>query len=240
MNNTDMVIADESKYYAGDIESCNSISGDAGVIEFCINHQKRIVDDVLTVSKLDAKLLIIASEPVQVASLINDLVRIYGKELEEAKIGADVEVCESFHEMQVNIVKIDPGRLLQVLINLFTNAIKFTRDVPKRHISLRLGASFTRPELGPDGAEYVPFRNDGLVKNDATRAESAFRDDNQQTIFLEFVVKDSGHGLDADELKRLFKKLSGLHVLDADIWLTREADLLKPHPRHMGNTAAVG
>jgi hypothetical protein len=91
-------------------------------------------------------------------------------------------------------------------MNIFTNAQKFTRDANHRQIDFCLGASITRPETGPDGAKYIPFRNEGVLKSDEQRADGNVRENTEKTIFLTFSIADTGNGLSDKELKQLFKK----------------------------------
>ena len=93
-------------------------------------------------------------------------------------------------------------------MNIFTNAQKFTRDSAVRKITIHLGGSFTRPEMGPHGSKYLPFRNEGVLKNDEQRAAKNVRENTQQTIFLHFSIQDTGRGISSTEFKQLFKKFS--------------------------------
>ena len=93
-------------------------------------------------------------------------------------------------------------------MNIFTNAQKFTRSSPQRKITFHLGGSFTRPEKGPNGSHYLPFRNEGVLKNDEQRAEKNVRENTQATVFLCFSIIDTGRGMSSANLKQLFKKFS--------------------------------
>jgi signal transduction histidine kinase len=93
-------------------------------------------------------------------------------------------------------------------MNIFTNAQKFTRNANHRQIDFSLGASIIRPETGPDGAKYIPFRNEGVLKSDEQRADRNVRENTEKTIFLTFSIADTGKGLSDKELKQLFKKFN--------------------------------
>jgi hypothetical protein len=69
---------------------------------------------VLELSKLDAKLLIIAPEKVHPFSLLQKMLLIYDGELRENGIEAKVSVDPSYTEMEIEYALLDPGRLLQV------------------------------------------------------------------------------------------------------------------------------
>jgi hypothetical protein len=93
-------------------------------------------------------------------------------------------------------------------MNLFTNAQKFTRNAAVKTIELHLGASFTRPECAVDGTKFLPFRNEGILKNAEQRAAKDVGENTQETIFLTFSIRDSGKGMSRSGLKQLFEKFS--------------------------------
>jgi signal transduction histidine kinase len=68
----------------------------------------------LTLSKLDARLLIIVPEQVNIPSLMQQLNHIYETELKSAGIESSIDIDQSYRDMQLYEVMVDPGRLLQV------------------------------------------------------------------------------------------------------------------------------
>ena len=98
----------------------------AATIALCAQHQKRIVDDVLVLSKVDANLIEISPVMVQPKLLVESALRMFSAELASHGIRMDLRVERSFSDLWIDRVLLDPGRLMQVLINLCTNAIKFT------------------------------------------------------------------------------------------------------------------
>ncbi|CAI4211980.1 unnamed protein product, partial [Parascedosporium putredinis] len=97
---------------------------------------KSIVDDILTVSKLDSNLLVITPVPSQPVEIIRRAVKMFDPELQAKGIVMIREVHPSLEQMRIDWVMLDPSRVLQILINLITNAIKFTAGVPKRAITV--------------------------------------------------------------------------------------------------------
>lgn len=82
----------------------------------CSLHQKRVIDDVLTLSKLDSNLILITPVRVQPAVVVSEALKMFDVECSQMEIKLDfvkdptLEGCDW--------VMLDPSRLLQVLINL--------------------------------------------------------------------------------------------------------------------------
>jgi len=96
----------------------------AQTIIFCAQHQNRIVNDILTLSKLDASLLTVTPVPVDPVKTCVSALKLHEQELEKADIAGEIITDDSYHALDIDRVYLDPSRILQLLINLITNAIK--------------------------------------------------------------------------------------------------------------------
>ena len=106
-------------------------------------------------SKVDAHLIEIHPIEVQPRTLIENAIKMFAAELAANKAKMTLEIEQSFHDLAVRWVKLDPGRLLQILINLCTNAIKFTMDSHIRKITITIGASSVIPTHSTRGVRYL-------------------------------------------------------------------------------------
>ncbi|KAF2431352.1 hypothetical protein EJ08DRAFT_713029 [Tothia fuscella] len=176
----------------------------ARIITLCAQHQKRIIDDVLILSKVDANLIEIHPIDVQPRVLVENVVKMFAAELVAKDVTLSLEFEPFFHEMNIDWVKLDPGRLLQVLINLVTNSIKFTAESKERKITIALGASTEPPEESRCGVRYMHQSQDQVFDDLTSKAGWGTR----EILYLQFQVKDTGRGMNDDEMKLLFQRFS--------------------------------
>ncbi|RYP03956.1 hypothetical protein DL764_004790 [Monosporascus ibericus] len=175
----------------------------ANTITLCASHQKRIVDDVLTLSKLDSNLLLVTPVSVQPLAVVQRVLKMFESELNTNDIQMKFNVKNRYFDIGVDWAKLDPSRLLQVLINLMTNAIKFTQTRPWRSITVTLDASRDIKEVTEAGTVYFP--KDRSDKGDLTDQPDW---GDGEKINLHFSVQDTGRGLDGHERKLLFQRFS--------------------------------
>lgn len=173
----------------------------AKTIGQCAQHQKRIVDDILTLSKLDSALLLVTPCPEQPEVVVRRALKMFEREVRTADIQMNLHLSDTLRKLRIHWLQLDRSRLSQVLINLITNAIKFTTMQEMRRIDITVAASLDRPPR--DGLiSYFPPR---VQKPDLTE-ESEWGDGEQ--IYIHCAVADTGRGLTDDEKKLLFLRFS--------------------------------
>lgn len=84
-------------------------------------HLLSLVNDLLDLSKLDAGKLELRVERVQILKIIIDCVRFVETQAARAQVGVSVHIYDG-----VNLLSGDVKRLHQMLLNLLSNALKFT------------------------------------------------------------------------------------------------------------------
>jgi PAS domain-containing protein len=90
----------------------------AQTIAQCAQHMRHIVDDILTISKLDSGLLVITPIDSQPESLGRHAVKMFEAEAKAARVQLSFSIDESYRNMELNWVSLDPTRLLQVSTNI--------------------------------------------------------------------------------------------------------------------------
>ncbi|KAH6639710.1 aerobic respiration control sensor protein-like protein arcB [Boeremia exigua] len=175
----------------------------AETIVQCSKHMKTIVDDVLTISKLDSGLFAMTPIDVQLESTVRDAVKMFEGEARSAGIDLEFSIEDSCREFGIVDISLDPTRVLQILINLITNAIKFTRLEAKRHILVGLSLSLERPTHDSDGrVEYIP-------RTENSEAKTLLEDwEKGRNVFVRFSVQDTGTGMTDEQHHLLFTRFS--------------------------------
>ncbi|KAF2868646.1 autoinducer 2 sensor kinase/phosphatase luxQ [Massariosphaeria phaeospora] len=173
----------------------------ANIIMQCANHQKRIIDDVLTLSRLDSMLLSITPSAVRPPKLVNSITGMFEAELKSHRIRCSVEPDASLSKLAIDYLYFDPSRVTQIFINLVTNAIKFVKPSNDRSISIRYGACLSDPHafFAQDMFWATRSKHDCDVTANPEWGQG-------DEIYLTFLVQDSGIGLKSKDTHKIFER----------------------------------
>lgn len=171
-------------------------------IVYCGKHQKRIIDDVLTLSKLDSNLLSISPVETRPLDIVGEVLKVFDTELRASSIQTRTELAESYMKYSIETMLVDPHRVIQILINLVANAIKFTKSESLRSLHVVIGAFSAEPVTSETGVRYVPS---GRHRADPTE-QPEWGDG--EVIFLHFSVQDTGPGMTQQEADSLFNRFA--------------------------------
>lgn len=128
-----------------------------------------IINDILDFTKMESGKMELEEHPFELESCVQEVVGLFSAEASKKEL----ELVYSIADQIPRMVYGDMGRLRQVLMNLVSNAVKFTNQ----------------------GGVY-------LVADLVSSKEN--------TLTLEFTVKDTGIGISAEKMDRLFKPFSQL------------------------------
>ncbi|CAI6333788.1 unnamed protein product [Periconia digitata] len=173
----------------------------ADTILLCVSHQNTLVDDILSFSKLDSMMLTLVPREIQPKWGFSTALKVFQSEFKAKQIQFHYAMDVSFDELKVDYVVADLNRMKQVLVNLITNAIKFTaKKNGERRITVSLGASPERPTSYPPNVIF--FSED----------KNSFHIDSTMThqwgsgsvLYLMVAVRDTGIGISQDDQAKLF------------------------------------
>jgi signal transduction histidine kinase len=135
-------------------------------------HLLGLINQVLDLSKIEAGKLELNPQTVQLAPLINDVISTAGQLAEQNKNRLVVDAPENLGALTV-----DPMRLRQILLNLLSNACKFTKagEVKLAARKLSNGSSFVEFAVSDTGigmtAEQQAKLFEEFTQADATTAQ---------------------------------------------------------------------
>ncbi|KAL5511938.1 hypothetical protein ACEPAH_5157 [Sanghuangporus vaninii] len=163
--------------------------------------QERIANDVLSLSRIQLQILSIQPVEFELIPEIQRIVSIFRNELKMKRINLNTTFGDSLRRLGINSVRSDKLRFGQVITNLLSNAIKFTdTSNDKRDISITVEVSRRAP--GPDEPCVSPREPLGISSEDDKPIDGHM----PTTIFIFVAVRDSGPGLNPDDLALLFKR----------------------------------
>lgn len=152
-------------------------------------HAGRLIDDLLSTSRLNERRLTVAASTVDVGELVVEVMAHLEPEAEEGGVAVTVKGVGEY------LVRTDPVRVRQILVNLLANAVKFTP--PGGRIEMRL-------ERQPDGGITIAVRDEGpgIAAEDLERIFRPF----EQVVGI---AKGRGSGLGLPLSRQLAQMLGG-------------------------------
>ncbi|KAG8829690.1 hypothetical protein FRC17_006185, partial [Serendipita sp. 399] len=171
-----------------DLESLNAI-------ELCGLAQGHIVNDILTLSRVQLHMLTLQDSVFPLVQEIRQVCSILLNEMKNKGIKHSLAFGDSIQKLGVKYVSADKVRFGQIIINLLSNAIKFSQASVAKTIDIMVDVSRGPPQ---DESCKLPVDiNEDLVRvNDGEMVD----------IYVYMSVHDSGPGLQPRDLERLFQR----------------------------------
>jgi signal transduction histidine kinase len=172
-------------------------------INLCISHQKNIVDDVLSYSKLDSSMLALTPKPCLPEKELRGNAKMFQPEFRKHNIDFECRIDDDYRKLQVEWTMADLSRIGQVLINLISNAIKFTsRKDGDRSIVVKVSAAIERPSSYPPDVVFFSSENEAPRLDATQRSEWG----NGEPLYIMVAITDSGIGIGEKDQKKLFER----------------------------------
>lgn len=155
--------------------------GDSMRVEDCLRkiklsskHLLGLINDVLDMSKIESGKLTLNIAPMSLRDTMDDIVNIIKPQIKARRQNFDIYI----NDVMAEDVCCDSVRLNQVLLNLLSNALKFTDEEGRIDI-------FVWQELSPLGDDYI--KTHFMVKDNGIGMTKEF----QEKIFDSFVREDT-------------------------------------------------
>jgi signal transduction histidine kinase/DNA-binding response OmpR family regulator len=153
--------------------------GDVHAVYRSARHLQTLIDDILDLSRIDARQMALTREMVCIEEVIAEAAQVIG-DLVERK-GLDLHIELPPRSRQLPILYLDRTRIRQVLLNLISNAVRFTEQGAIT-VSCRLCNAAMGEVLGE---QHTPFVAEGQ--------------------FLCVSVADSGIGIRPEDMDKVFQ-----------------------------------
>lgn len=106
----------------------------------------RLIDDTLTLSKLDSKLVQLDPSPFMPLKLCKAVLKMFTAELEAKNVTVLIDTGPNYDVWKDTVLLADVSRTSQIIINLVTNAIKFSSsDRAESTVTISLDCTQDRP-----------------------------------------------------------------------------------------------
>ena len=149
-------------------------------------HLLSLINDILDLSKVEAGMMTLELEPVDLSSLLANSLSIVREKAAAHSIQHDIETCDGLGKPLL-----DMRKTKQIVYNLLSNAVKFS--APGGRVTL--------------GARRVPRQCVGNLSGDWPSHVFPVAD-NDYEEFFELCVSDSGIGISEKNMAKLFQAFS--------------------------------
>jgi signal transduction histidine kinase len=180
-----------------------------------------IIGDILDFTRAEAGVLTVELEPVAVEPLLRDVVSVVGRQMEMNGVRLDIGPVPASA-----IARADRAKMQQVMLNLLSNALKFTEPGGEVHVETRV-----------DG---------GTVRLDVRDTGPGIDAEQLEVIFEPFVQADSsltrragGTGLGLAIARQLATAMGGAVTVRSAVGVGSTFTLALPHAEHAGAQRAV-
>lgn len=183
-------------------------------------HLLGIINDVLDISKIEAGKLSVVIEKVDLQKVLNEVIDLHLVSIQQKALN-----FQAPHWKHKVYVHADPAKLKQVLINIISNAVKFTDYgtvaitvfIRYRTNSASNPAHLLKPNSEPDSQKSMALNEQNLVSEGLSAARTSsiwdvsedepfslteYKNYHNQEVVI--VVQDTGIGIDRSQQHKLF------------------------------------
>ncbi len=165
-------------------------------IQQCGEHLLMLIDDVLDLSKIEARKMELYPEELNFLNFTKNIADLFQMRAAQKGISFNYEQVSPLP----NCVRVDQKRLRQILINLLSNAVKFTNS---GGVTFKVGYVGTGAWSRGQGENYeFAILSSELKQNYLRFAHNAIAA--KHALKIRFQVEDTGTGIDKSKLEEIF------------------------------------
>lgn len=172
-------------------------------------HLLSLINDVLDMSRIESGRVVLEQKPLHLPTLVQDVRDIIQSNITAKGLAFTVDLAGVRDEDVIG----DPLRLQRILLNILSNAVKFTPSGGS--ITLRVveksGAGETSADTGADDREPVAKSLSDALAGETTSMEPAGLASGGAPLRYadyEFHVRDTGIGMSAEYQKHIYEQFS--------------------------------
>jgi signal transduction histidine kinase/DNA-binding NarL/FixJ family response regulator len=170
------------------------------IIKSSSDHLAKIIDDILDFSKLEGEKLVLEKVHFNIRNVVEDVYTMFDRQAQRN----NTKLSYSFSPDIPQVLSGDPYRLKQIMMNLISNAVKFTRD-GEVQFNIRSINKQSKDEKRAGEIELIMEFIDTGIGIDESKINSVFEDFTQGEVSTARKYGGTGLGLS------IVKKLIDLH-----------------------------
>ena len=173
------------------------------ILKYCSNHMLELINNILDYTKIEAGKLDLHTTEVNLKQLVQNAILPFSNRFDEKRVELKVELDDQLDE----VVLIDDIRIIQILNNLLSNALKFTE---RGRVLMK--ASCTRNAERHFKVHFlIQDTGIGIAKEDFTRVFASF-----EQVYSAQTRKNEGTGLGLSITQRLLSLMESKLELESE------------------------
>ena len=164
---------------------------------------KRLISDILDVTKIENQRLILKKETLNITNLVSSTIDEYREQLKKMALTKKIEIYLDFPKGKDLFVYADKERMVQVISNLLDNSVKFIEEEGSIHLKAK------------------------IARNEEKKKEMKDEDDSRDQVIIS--IKDTGISIPEEIFPILFTKFTTKSITGSGLGLYISKSIIEAH-----------